>query len=287
MKLCELYEKLEELQNEPNVEFGILGTSTLGLPIYLAHIGNKDKDQIIVEASIHAREYVTALVAFEQVKHLAKMSLEFGIYFVLCANPDGVGLVLEGKNFALLNEKRKSCLVEINKGNDFSHWKANINGVDCNVNFDALWGKGKSNVKKCGSANYIGTHPNSEIEVKNLIDLTKQIGPVLTLSYHTKGNVVYYGFEVLAKEQIKRDLLLAKAIAKTNGFKTVKTVKSTGGYSDYVSFCFGVPALTIEFGEDKLNHPISEKFLEVLTKNNLELPLICYKALADYNKQMR
>lgn len=284
MKLNDLYEKMEQLQNQANIEFGILGNSTLGLPIYLVHIGDKNKDQIIVEASIHAREYITTLIAIEQAKHLSNMQLDFGIYFVLCANPDGVGLVLEGKNFSLLDEEKKHKLTQIIKGNDFSLWKANINGVDCNVNFDALWGGGKNNVKQCSPANYIGSKPNSEIEVKNLINLASQIKPVLTLSYHTKGNVIYYGFEVLSKKQIKRDFIIAKKISKINGFKPVKTIKSTGGYSDFVSLTYGVPALTIEFGSDKLSHPIEEKYLDVLTKNNLAIPLTSYQALQDYKK---
>lgn len=248
MKLCDLYEKMEQLQNQENIEFGILGNSTLGLPIYLIHVGNKDNDQIIVEASIHAREYITTLIAIEQVKHLAKKHLDFGVYFVLCVNPDGVGLVLEGKNFSLLNKEKKQALKTINKTNDFSLWKANINGVDCNVNFNALWGGGKSNVKELSSANYIGQKPNSEIEVKNLINLTEQIKPILTLSYHTKGNVIYYGFEVLSKEQIKRDLFIAKRLSKVNGFKPVKTAKSTGGYSDFVSFIMVFLHLQLNLG---------------------------------------
>jgi len=275
---------MEQLQNQKNIKFGVLGNSTLGLPIYLVHIGDKNKDQIIIEASIHAREYITTLIAIEQIKHLSKVKLDFGIYFVMCANPDGVGLVLEGKKFSLLNEEKKHKLIKINQSNDFAFWKANINGVDCNVNFDALWGGGKSNVTKLSSANYIGTKPNSEVEVKNLINLTRQIKPVLTLSYHTKGNIIYYGFEVLSEEQKKRDLFIAKKIAKTNGFMPVKTADSTGGFSDYVSLHFGVPAFTIEFGCDKLTHPIEEKYLDILTKNNLEIPQVSYLALKEYKK---
>lgn len=279
MKLTDLYEKMEQLQNNENIEFGILGSSALGLPVYLVHIGKKEGDQIIVEAGIHAREYITTLVAVEQIKHLSQMFLDFGIYFVMCANPDGAGLVLDGRHFSCPGGELMKKLISINKSDNFEMWKANINCVDCNVNFDALWGHGKSNIRQPAGANFIGFNPNSEIEVQNLIELTRQIKPVLTLSYHTKGNVIYYGFEVLTKNQIKRDLFIAKQLAKINGFKPIKTYKSTGGYSDFVSQNFGVPSFTVEFGKDSLKHPIGQQYLDELLKNNLEIPLICHRAL--------
>lgn len=285
MKFQKFYSLIEKLKTTKNIKVGILGNSSCGLPIYLVHVGCIEGEQIIVEAAIHAREYITTLIALKQIKHLAKTKLNFGIYFVLCVNPDGVALVLDGKKVCFINEAQKQKLVKINKGKDFSLWKANANGVDCNVNFDALWGKEKSNITHVSSANYIGKEPNSEVEVKNLIELTKQVKPVLTLSYHTKGNVIFYGFETLTRKQIKRDLFIAKEISKANKFKPVKTKKSTGGFSDFVSLNYGVPAFTIEFGGDTLTHPITEKHLSELLQGNLTLPIVAYEALKKYNSK--
>ena len=285
MKFQTFCKKQEKLQKHKNVTFGILGNSSFGLPVYLVHIGKTQGDQIIVEAAIHAREYVTTLVAISQIKHLSKMKLDVGIYFVLCANPDGVGLVLDGKKCSFLSEAQKQNLAKINKGKDFSLWRANGRGVDCKVNFDALWGKGKSNITHVASANYIGERACSEREVQNLMELANQIKPVLTLSYHTKGNVIYYGFEVLKRKQIKRDLFIAKEMAKSNNYKPVKTNRSTGGFSDYISKHFGVPAFTVEFGKDSLTHPIRESHLSELLRGNLNLPILAYEALKKYNEK--
>ena len=51
-------------------------------------------------------------------------------------------------------------------------YKANANGVDLNVNFDAKWGSGESNLTTINDENYIGKHPFSESETKALRDFT-------------------------------------------------------------------------------------------------------------------
>ena len=83
-----------------------------------------------------------------QAKHLLKhpeLLLDGGIYFIPMTNPDGVRLAQEGAGF-IRNKELKKNLLQINGGPDFSLWKANINGVDLNTNFDARWGQGKRNV---------------------------------------------------------------------------------------------------------------------------------------------
>ena len=199
MTLTDIYTDIENLANLPGVDLTTIGYSVLNNPIYAVHIGDYQGDQIIVEGAIHAREYITSLLLVEMVKYLHDKVSGYGIYFIPLVNPDGVGLVLEGADN--LPEETKDFVLSINGGsNDFSLWKANINAVDLNVNFDALWGGGSQNVTYPSSGNFIGYEPNSEPEVQALIAFTESIKPVLTLSYHTKGEVIYYGFEVLTDQ---------------------------------------------------------------------------------------
>lgn len=281
-KLKDLYEKIEKLKKEKKLEVSKIGVSVLGNPIYAIFFGNKNKKRIFVEGGIHAREWITCFLVLKMIKNAIKGNFEGYFCFVPVVNPDGVGLALEGESFEITKQK-KDFLKKINNNNtDFSLWKANINGVDCNVNFDALWGRGKSNTKKASSQNYIGKKPNSEIEVKNMINLLNRFKPNLSLSYHSKGEVIFYGFEVLSQNSQKRDEEIAQRLCEVTGYQMVKTFKSTGGLSDYVSANFDVPAFTVEVGNDELSHPIKLKHLNRIFKQNqfvLQTALDCLNQL--------
>lgn len=286
MTLTDIYTDIENLGNLEGVDITTIGESVLKNPILAVHIGSYEGDQIIVEGAIHAREYITSLVLVEMVKHLYDKDLDYGIYFVPLVNPDGVGLVLEGSD--KLPQDVKDFVTNVNGGSqDFSMWKANINAVDLNVNFDALWGGGTQNVTQPAPANFIGYEPNSEPEVKALIDFTQEVNPVLTLSYHTKGEVIYYGFEVLTEQELARDLAIANAISLENGYiptlTSTSTYKSTGGYSDWVSLNLRVPAYTVEVGNSSIPHPIGLEYLPSIVELNKNVPVVAYDALMILN----
>ena len=280
MKVDEIFKEMEVLKKIPNVLHKEIGKSVLGQPIDAFFVGTDKGKQFLVEGAIHAREYINSLVIIQMIKYYSMQKLPFGVWFVPLVNTDGVGLCLEHLSYEKLSPHRKQMLLKINNANaDFSLWKANIRGVDLNVHFDALWGGGRQNVKLPSSCNYIGKKPNSEPEVKTLIKFAKQVKPDLTLSFHSKGKVIYYGFETLTKKEIKRDYLIAKAIQKINGYKPVKTKKSTGGFSDWISMQHKVPALTVEVGDDKLKHPIGMQWLDTIFQENKNILFTCYQFL--------
>ncbi len=272
---------INSLNNLEGVDNSIIGYSELGQPIYAYHVGPYDAHQIIVEASIHAREWITSLLLVEMVKYYATQDLEFGIYFIPLTNPDGVRLALDGP--VGIPQEFKDFVLQINGGSEnFSLWKANIRAVDLNVNFDADWGGGSQNVRYPNYANFIGYAPNSESEVKALIDFTNQVDPFLTLSYHSKGEVIYYGFTGLTPEQLSRDLYIAEAISGVTGYEVIRTQNSTGGYSDYVSRHFEVPAFTIEVGNYLIPHPIGVEYLNTIYEQNKLVPLTAYNSYMEY-----
>ena len=132
------------------METGNIGNSELGQQIPYIFVGKKNGNYMIVQGAIHAREHLTALLVVNLAKHLVKnpqLSLLGGIYFVPMVNPDGVRLCQEGVGF-VGDKQRKSNLLAINGNSDFSLWKANVEGVDLNVNFDARWGEGAEIVAK-------------------------------------------------------------------------------------------------------------------------------------------
>jgi len=243
------------LRNLENLNDGtetIIGQSVENRPIHAFHVGNKDDNQIIVTAAIHAREWITSLLATELIKLYREKNLDFGIWFVPLVNPDGVKIALEHEPL----------------------WKANARGVDLNVNFDAEWGTGAQNVRVAGSENYIGPYPNSEPEVQALIEFTREVNPIATIAFHSKGEVIYYGFR-----NHERDYKMVKKLSKVTGYEPIRTRNSAGGYSDWVSLHIGVPAFTIEVGDDALPHPVGIDQLGIILEQNKDIFTLIYDTI--------
>lgn len=277
MNIEQLLSSIYDLRDIKGVDIEVLGFSTFNRPIYVAHIGNYNGKQIFMEGGIHAREYLSSLFLIEEVKYLAEIynsnPFNGGFYVVPVANPDGIALVLDGIE-SVSCEKQKQILQLINNGsNDYSLWKANGLGVDLNVNFNAEWGKGTQNVFCPSPYNFVGFYPNSERETQSLIDFLFLTNPQASISWHTKGEVIYYGFYTLSDSSLERDYKIAQEISKVNGYEIVKTSGSVGGLSDWVSMYLDVPAFTIELGNANLQHPLGREQLDNVFKDNQRVPL--------------
>ena len=272
MTFDELNSQIMALSSIPNIDFFIVGYSTLGQPIYGMHLGNYEGKQILIEGGIHAREYPASLVVIKMIEYMSNQSLNGGVYAIPLVNPDGARIVLDGLNW-IECEKLRDCILHINSGSeDFSQWKANAMAVDLNVNFDALWGEGAQNVFCPAPGNFVGYYPESERETRMLIDFTYRVNPDLTLSYHTRGDVIYYGFEVLTPEELNRDRELAEYISTINGYIPTQTINSVGGYSDWVSEYLRVPAFTIEIAPVSAPTPVPLEYVEPAFQANKDVP---------------
>lgn len=244
------FKNIENKLMSINFEKEIIGKSVLFQNIYSFHIGDASENQILIIGGMHAREWISTLLVIKLINHYAKLNLGGGIYFIPLCNPDGVRLALNGATDPIFKEK-KNFLLQINSNKkDFTFWKANANAVDLNVNFDALWGGGAQNITYPNPENFIGEKPNSEPEVNALINYVIKIKPKLTISYHSKGEVIYYGFEKLKPKEIIRDKKICQIFSEITGYKSEKTEKSTGGFSDWVSEHLRIPAFTFELGND-------------------------------------
>ena len=264
MNYKEYSERIESV--EEYADFFIAGYSLLGQPIYGAHAGGKGR-QIIVQCARHAREYITSLLAVELTKYYSTRSFGGGAYFIYNANPDGVRLVLDGAEF-LPCEKQRQFLLGVNGSDDFSLYKANANAVDLNTNFDAKWGGGAKNLRCPAPENFIGYYPMSEREVNVLADFTKKIMPFATISYHTKGEVIYYGFEGQDENSLARDEAVAYRLSSVTGYVPILTSRSTGGYKDWCIEQFDIASFTIEVAPSDARHPVGESYLTQLFEQN-------------------
>lgn len=263
----DIYQKISSFFQSTATEKQIIGKSILGRNIYAVKIGC-GRPTGIVQYAIHGREYIVA--------RLAERHAELGVHTGSCwliplANPDGA-LLSECGLSSVADEKRQKQLLALNKqSTDFSLWKANARGVDLNVNFAAEWGKGVKNVRTAGAENYIGTRPFSEPETLAIRNFTFKIKPDYTVSYHTKGEEIYWYFGQSTRT-CPRDRTLAQVLSRATGYPLCEAQGSVGGYKDWCIQRFGIPSFTIEAGADTLTHPIDEEGLkDILSKNELAL----------------
>ncbi len=254
---------IASLSNMGSIEY--IGSTVLGYGIPLVHVGHDTANTLII-GSVHAREHITTLLLNKLVSKVNNCSFDY----LPMLNIDGVLLCHNGLN--LVSEDRKNNLLKWNNHSyDFSLWKANINGVDLNVNFDADWGEGKSNITYPWSENYIGRAYHSEPETKAVVKLLERNKYSLVACYHSKGEVVYWGFESNFRHYNE-----ARAIAEKLNYTLERSEGSAGGIKDYYCTKYLGLGVTIEVGNDSFAHPYPTKELPKLTKQHTgSIELLC------------
>jgi len=285
MNFNQLKKKLSEKLTHAKIE--IIGQSVHCREIYCVSFDMGSAKSVIIQGAIHAREHITASLIMRQIQDVDKNFDSYkslavpNIYFVPIVNPDGVMLATEGITSVKSLAARK-FLRAINGGlSDFSMFKANANGVDLNTNFDAKWGSGVGNKIYPSPHGYIGPAPMSEPCTRALAILTKKVKPFFTISYHAKGEEIYYDF-FNRPENLERDRRIAKLFARSLGYKIVSTEQSSsGGYKDWCVERLAISAITIEVGSDSLSHPIGEEHLDKIYKQNKDV----IKLLAKISKE--
>ena len=242
-----------------------IGRSSAGREIYCIKTGFGGKS-VIVHGAIHAREHISARLVSAQTDYYLNNPPAGTIYFIPMVNPDGVEICKSGFG-EVLNPELAAALA--GSGKDPRLFKANANGVDLNVNFDADWGYGEKNVHNAGCENYIGEYPESEPESRALADFTRLCRPSGTLSYHAKGEEIYWYFKQRG-DIAERDLNIARKIADITGYPLILTPGSSGGYKDWCVSVFEIPSLTIEIGSDFCDYySLYDSFTSIFTKNRL------------------
>ena len=245
----DIYQKTTEFYLRFEGEKRIIGNSLFGRNIYAVKIGNGAPIGI-AQYAIHGREFITAELAFA---HAQEGLYKGSFWLIPLVNPDGALLSEIGLQ-SVENEVDRKKLKDL-YGVDFSLWKANGRGVDLNVNFPANWGKGEKNTRTAGAENYIGQSPCSESETLALRAFTREISPNYTVSYHTKGEEIYwYFYQPISR--CAKDKALALALSRSTGYRLAHAKGSAGGYKDWCIQALKIPSFTIEAGAEELLHPI-------------------------------
>lgn len=263
----------------------IIGYSVLGRPLYSLIIGN-GTNHVFYFGSIHANEWIVSLVLMKFIEDFCiaytSNSKIFGnsaenifnnstLHITPMANPDGVDLVNNS-----LNKNSDSYIFAKNISNRYpdipfpSGWKANINGVDLNLQFPAGWENAKKIKYSQGFTSpaprdFVGIFPLSEPESLALYNYTKSNNFNLIITYHTQGKEIYWQFKDYAP-RIAYEIGLQ--FAKVSGYTLadVPYVSSFAGYKDWFLQEYSKPAYTIEAGIGENPLPISQ-FNEIYKDN--------------------
>ena len=256
----DIYQEITNFYQRAKTEKTVVGKSLFHRNIYALKIGD-GKPVGLAQYAIHGREWITAKLAL----HHFSVGVYGSLWLVPLLNPDGAILSQCGLQSAPKSARKR--LLRINGGEDFSLWKANGRGVDLNVNFDARFGQGVKNVRVAGAENYVGKRPFSEPETRALKHFTLKVRPDYTVSYHTKGEEIYWYF-YQSSTQRERDFHLAQTLASSTGYPLKETKGSVGGYKDWCIESLKIPAFTVETGLDTLSHPLQENALaDIIQKN--------------------
>jgi hypothetical protein len=254
LRLAQAYPELITLQ--------VIGESVEGRKLYAARLGHGERE-IILDAAIHGTEWLTTPLLLKMLEeyawharygtekggyHVASLLEEVSLWFIPMVNPDGVTLVLEGLA-AVENGVLVRKIASANNGaSNFRDWKANIHGVDLNRNFPSRWHQVVSGNHAPAPAFFKGSTPLSEPESKALYDFTLERRPTLVISYHQRGEVIFW-YTYQQGAQLKRDERIVRGLGNLTGYKWGYPGTDGGKYRDWVIQELGATAVIIETGK--------------------------------------
>ncbi len=265
----------------PFLVIGSYGESVLGRSLPYVRLGNGPK-QLFYSASMHANEWINSVVMMKFIEDYAiavenkesnidpilsdnikKLYDETTIYIAPMLNPDGVDLVvgdLDRNSAAYRNAKTIA--------NNFPNipfpngWKANILGVDLNLQFPANWILARENKFEQGyirpaPRDFVGYGPLTEPESLAIYNFTLSNDFEIILAYHTQGEVIYWRYLNLEPPEAGK---IGEEFSRISGYQLDDVIDtgSYAGYRDWFIQDYRRPGYTIETGRGENPLPINQ-----------------------------
>ncbi len=253
------------------------GETAYGRKLWQIAVGTGPR-RVLYNAAHHANEWITAPVLLRFLEEYARAAAENGTLFgfparelftdttlhlVPMVNPDGVDLVTGALSPAEPGYAAARAMAERYPQVPFpAGWKANLRGVDLNLNYPARWEQARrikfsQGWEEPGPRDFVGSAPLDQAESRAMADLTRRLAPALTLSFHTQGEVIYWKFLDLAPAGARQ---LGEDFAAVSGYALEDVPYASGfaGYKDWFLQTFDRPGYTVEAGRGDNPLPLSQ-----------------------------
>jgi len=283
-RLCE--QTIQELAEAyPFIRVRELTQTAFGRKVWALEIGEGER-HVLYSAAHHGNEWITAPVLLKFMEQLAQAIQTGGtlygvpaetlmrystIHAVPMVNPDGVDLVTGAIGPGSEEYAFARKLADYYPNIPFPDgWKANLPGVDLNLQYPAGWLQAREikfsqGYTRPGPRDYVGRAPLTQRESRALAEYTREVDPALVLAYHSQGSVIYWQF---GDEEVPGARALGEEFARVSGYTLEDTPyeSSFAGYKDWFIKTFRRPGYTIEVGLGENPLPISQ-FDEIYRDN--------------------
>lgn len=261
----------------PFISSGVVGTSVQGRPLPALALG-RGRKRVFFNASHHANEWITTPVVLKYLEEYAEAVASDGtvfgysardlfsytkLYIAPLVNPDGVDLVTGAIGRDSPAYEQALALAQNYPSIPFPNgWKANLAGVDLNLNYPAGWEEAREikyaqGFTRPGPRDFVGPEPLSEPESRALFDFSVNTNFDLTLSYHAQGRIIYWKYDGY---EPPRSYEIAVAMGEASGYTVEETPYASGfaGYKDWFIQSYNRPGYTIEVGLGVSPLPLSQ-----------------------------
>ena len=275
----------EIVDTYPDCRTELIGTTAFGRSLRTLVIGNGPR-KVFYSAAHHANEWITALVLLKFGEELAKAIAEdkeiWGvparlvartstIYMVPMVDPDGVDLVVGEIAPGTVPYETARMLADRYPDIPFPDgWKANLLGVDLNLNYPAGWRQAREvkfaqGYTRPGPRDYVGRAPLGQLESRAMAGFTEFLDPALVLAYHSQGKEIYWQFQDYRVPGARE---LAEEFGRVSGYEVADTPYESGfaGFKDWFIQEFRRPGFTIEVGQGVNPLPLGQ-FDEIYRDN--------------------
>lgn len=277
---------LELVKTYPFMRTELLTETAFGRKIRTLVIG-RGKRKVIYSAAHHANEWITTPVLLKFAEEFAEaiqngtsifgidaktLSETATIYMVPMVDPDGVdlvtGAIIAGEGQYEMARRMASYYPSI----PFPEgWKANLLGVDLNLQYPAGWLRAREikfsqGFTRPGPRDYVGRAPLTQKESSALAGYTEYIDPDLILAFHTQGKEIYWQFDGI---EVPGARALGERLAAASGYTLTEPAEqsSYAGYKDWFIKTFRRPGYTIEVGSGV--NPLPLRQFDEIYRDNL------------------
>ena len=267
----------ELVRTYPFCRTEVIANTAFQRPVSTLVIGNGPR-RVIFSAAHHANEWITALILLKFAEEMAEAIQKGGmiggvnagdlaervtIYMVPMVDPDGVDLGTGAVKAGDIQYDLAKRLSQNYPTIPFPEgWKANLLGVDLNLQYPAGWLQAREikfaqGFTSPGPRDYVGRAPLNQFESQALAGYTEFIDPALILAFHSQGKEIYWQFQDIFVPGAEE---LGQQMAQASGYTLTDVPYESGfaGYKDWFIQQFRRPGYTIEVGEGTNPLPLSQ-----------------------------